>query len=101
MASSSSTGNWEVRCNAISFVDRVRIIHGREMKISAQNPDSSMGRNPTGGFCGGAEARSVECSRERAEAHGGVGDHRAEERAGERVEDAGGDGDAEGVVGEG
>src|SRR5258708_692146 len=45
-----------------------------------------------------AEAESVGDDRDRAEAHGGAGEHRAEQPAENGIEYAGGDGDAESVV---
>src|SRR5258708_37123740 len=45
-----------------------------------------------------AEAESVGDDRDGTEAHGGAGEHRAEQPAENGIEYAGGDGDAEGVV---
>src|SRR5260370_37731811 len=47
---------------------------------------------------GFAEAEGVGDYGDGAKAHGGAGEHGAEEPAGEWIEDAGGDGNAEGVV---
>ena len=48
-----------------------------------------------------AEAEGVGDDGDRADAHGGAGEHRVQQPAGERVENAGGEGEAEEVVGEG
>ena len=48
-----------------------------------------------------AEAEGVGDDGDRADAHGGAGEHRVQQPAGERIENAGGEGEAEEVVGEG